>query len=648
VKRIDPFKDLGIAYHPLMVLPPLEDMAALSEQEFEQFLAQRGALIEQEAVHRLAHGYEPPIWWVCDCLLNFPWVDAEEARKVREHLGFDTPIRILMINGGNRGGKTQYCARTLVRILNGKVRARVWAFQYTEQRSIIDQQPYVWNYLPLEWRKMNGTKEEMCYITYKEKMGFGNQSFIGPNGSMCEFKYYKMDRNAAIEGGDVDFIHFDETVPADWVDTSMYRIATKNGRVIVSFTPVDGYTPTVRAFRDGSKTVKSSIGYLLPTDGGEPDEARALGLSEDECREVMSAFAHDRLPLCEPSRAEDCRMWLDGKSGQPAPPEGRTFESVPRVDACADSRRAIVYFYSADNPFGGAANVVAENRKRDRDKKLERFYGYATKQYSLQFPLFNRDVHVIPDAAIPDVNLGTIYFFCDPAGARKFFMKWYLVMRDAVYLFREWPGDYEIPGYGFPGPWAVPDGDKLDGRKAEGQKDLGWGLAQYKQEIARLEGWACFKPGHHTVDTIAKWDQDAPPDADGEPTRERVELRFLDSRAASTQKMENDRPSTLLTDFEELNLHFELTPGMIENEGIVKINDALYYNPDLPIDYLNRPRFYIAESCKNTIFSYEIYTGQDGQKAACKDPIDLDRYFFLSECEFIDPSAPPTDGGGSL
>lgn len=59
------------------------------------------------------------------------------------------------------------------------------------------------------------------------------------------------------------------------------------------------------------------------------------------------------------------------------------------------------------------------------------------------FPKFDRDVHLIDDKAIP--SFGTNYHFSDPA-ARNFFQDWFRFVPGKVYLYREWPGSYKIPG----------------------------------------------------------------------------------------------------------------------------------------------------------------------------------------------------------
>ncbi|NIT79126.1 MAG: hypothetical protein GWO44_20105, partial [Thermoplasmata archaeon] len=144
----------------------------------------------------------------------------------------------------------------------------------------------------------------------------------------------------------------DELIPGEWVETLEMRLATRSGWMLVGFTPVEGYSGAVKMFCDGAVTVKDGTAFLLPTDGKEPDEARALGLTEDEYEEVKSASMDRRPPRCPPCRPTDCLAWLEGGTGEPEIPEGRTFERMPRIQRCADPQKAVVYFWSHDNPFG--------------------------------------------------------------------------------------------------------------------------------------------------------------------------------------------------------------------------------------------------------------------------------------------------------
>jgi hypothetical protein len=96
-----------------------------------------------------------------------------------------------------------------------------------------------------------------------------------------------------------------------------------------------------------------------------------------------------------------------------------------------------------------------------------------------------------------------------------------------------------------------------------------------------------------------------------------------------------------------MGMDFELTPAFTIAEGKMKINDALDWDASRAMDFMNSPKYLISAECRNTIFSYLTWTGEDGNKGACKDPIDLDCYYFLSDLDYVDPKAKwVTEGRG--
>ena len=253
-------------------------------------------------------------------------------------------------------------------------------------------------------------------------------------------------------------------------------------------------------------------------------------------------------------------------------------------------------------------------------------------------------------------------------------MSWFKRKGQDVYLYREWPGRYHIPGVGIPGPWAIPSGRKdglNDGDPGEGQKpSFGFGNARYKFEMARLERWVDWKKWkeERTLRSNGKDQSDAyPKDEDLEEWDERngaeelITSRFIDSRAASSPQIENDRPVSLKTKFDDINVFFFLTPGEDIDTGVGEINSALDYELDeepTPAEghpsnggdqrFVNPPHFFVCEDCENSIYSLENWMNStDGQHGACKDPIDLIRYFFMAECEDVGPNDYQARGGVS-
>ena len=143
----------------------------------------------------------------------------------------------------------------------------LFCFCQTTENSIRDQQAAVWEYLPQEYKtkQMSGT----AYISYKLKTGFTDSSLILPNGSQIVFKTYSQYANnpsilEGVELGSFDgkFVNLgawcDEYLGGpEKLETLRYRVATRNAKILLTFTPIFGMTETVRQFVDGAKVIKS-------------------------------------------------------------------------------------------------------------------------------------------------------------------------------------------------------------------------------------------------------------------------------------------------------------------------------------------------------------------------------------------------------
>ncbi len=622
--------------HPVLAVPTAGQAEVMGADKWIEAMKRREEIIRREKEDPLVYGWEPWIWRVCDALLGFDRIkgfplDAGWAEEIRGSMGFEHPVSQLLISGGNRGGKSEYAAKRCSMIEQLIRGARVWAFAENNANSIEEMQKRGWVYLPVGLRKK--IKTSVAYISYSQKYGFSDNKYVTPNGSEKSYRNYQQDVNT-LEGGECDLIWDDELVPPDWVETQALRIATRAGRLILSFTPVRGYSPTVKLFQDGAEAVLENVGYLLPRDEGEPREDLAMRRQES----------------------------LGDKSEIP---EGRKFEMVPRVMRCFDENKAVVFFETCDNPYGNPPEVWKMIRAGSRAYIKERWYGIASKAASARFPKFSVKKHVLADESIP--KLGTNYLIGDPAEGRNFFFIWVRRVGKRFYIYREWPSFYEIPVIGVPGAWALPDGKHPDGKRGPAQDPFGYGLESYKREIARLEGWADFggedflqkgakgakgmgmgegegdsrcsgkEPGE--LKPVAEWDE-------WNGARERVEMRYLDSRAASSPRIENDRPVTLQERFLDIGLNFELTPGDDIAEGVTLVNDLLDWDEGGAEDDLNCPHLYVASGCRNVIFALQNWTGKDGRRGACKDPVDVVRYMALLGLEEVDEGSWESAGGG--
>ena len=521
----------------------------LSAEQFTEFhrLYEERIRLEQEDPYR--YGYVIPIWSTAD----------RQFAELREQ--FPKGVTELLILGGNRASKSRYLARRAVEVMVNTPGAKVWCLQSTESSSIQNQQPYIWEYLPAEWKPAASGKMRKgvtTNVTYSQKGGFTENSFVLPNGSQCWFKFYSMDVKA-IEGAELNYCWADELVSPEWIEALRFRLITRNGELAVGFTPILGYTDTVAEYLAGAVTLEDAPAELV----------------------------------------------LDLK-GQPL--------RVPRVQQCAKPTARVVYFHTADNPFGNYEAMKTELVKSPKDRVLMRAYGVPTKKAANMFAKFNTSVHVVSPDKIP--RTGVNYHVVDPCSGRNWFMIW--ARFDAAgrcFVYDEWPSQIrEVPGVGLPGPWAIPGGNNPDGQAGDAQRSFGFGLSHYKLEIENTEARHARESDDFSVFE-----------------------RIMDSRYGNAATVAREGATTLIEECAEIGLNFTAAPGDNIAEGVTMIINWLSYNDDQEISALNQPSLYISSDCKNMIFALSQYTGTGNTKTAgSKDAIDVLRYLVLSGAAYID------------
>jgi hypothetical protein len=626
--------------HPVFRMITPDEAVRNGKDWFEKMVHERELAIHLAATDPLNHGWEPPVFEVADALLEVNWFEwgtgtweekRDLNRRFREHLGFPAPVTALLVNGGNQIGKTEYAAKRLMLTMLSRLDAAAWWFHSSEDMSKAkgSHQPLCWKYMPKNLKTENGIKTGTTYIAFKEKTGFSDNGFILPNKSAVSFKFYGQDQDKAMQGPNIFAGLLDELFPLSWIQDVMFRVAKQGGWVLGTFTPKNGYSASCAWFYEGAEIVKSSVAFMLPADGKGPDLARSLGFANEEAYALAYERGRDShdIPGYGPnSIPENCRNWLEGKPSQPAVPEGRSFETVPRVMRCTPLyfngkwryNRAVLFFHSSDGPFGNPVRIIEDASTQGKTEIRWRVYGHALKLTSALIGNFDT-WQVCKAESIP--AKGTNYHFMDPAPGRNPFQTWFRICGLDVYLYREWPGNYEIPGVGMPGPWVEPSDKHPDGAKGSAQDSFNWGILKFKQEIARLEGWKDFRADGKNVQD---WSESG--------AKERISLRYMDSRAASSPKLENDRSTTLLTMFDDVGLNFLPTPAEDVQSGVEAIRDLLDWTPEDDRDP-TRMRLHVSEECVNTIACLRMWTNAEGQKGACKDPIDNIRYFALSDLQ---------------
>jgi phage terminase large subunit-like protein len=201
---------------------------------------------------------------------------------LRKRWGFESVVKWLLIMGCNRSSKSNYAAKRATQLMAEREDQMVYAFHATGMRSVKEQQALFWHYMPPEWRKQRADVD--VYMKYKGHTGFAGQKFTNPMNSTGVFHAYTQNKTDILEGISVNLAVPDELCPPDWIHTLTLRMADRSGQGILTFTPVLGYTPTVKEFLDGGTVVRFVPGFMLPRDGGEP----APHLHEEAVQRVHS------------------------------------------------------------------------------------------------------------------------------------------------------------------------------------------------------------------------------------------------------------------------------------------------------------------------------------------------------------------------
>jgi len=494
----------------------------------------------------------------------------------------------IIIFGGHRSGKTFKAANYVNRQLVKKPGSRWWCADSTEAQSRANQMRLMWQQFPREWRNLD--RDQVTDIRYSQADGFSKNLFVCPNKSEVAFKFYSMDLES-LPGPELDGVWADELIPLDWIHFLGFRCANRNGIIIVTFCPEFGWNETFGYFYEGAQVIEEVEAPLLP-----------------KYDEQGNMIGHKR---------------------------------VPRVMQCQDPTARIIFFHTSDNPFGNYDALVQELKgKRANEEEISvRAYGLCTHSHHAAFPMFNQAAHVITVEQFRAIQKAhenaENSHLVDPCDGRMWFMGWVCCPYfNKWIIYREFPSHGHtaayIQGVGFLGPWAV-SGAAADGVKGPAQDSKGFSLERYREEIEMRD------------------------------SGERILARYIDSRYATSPRVTSVAVTNLQEQLAEVGIDFlTMVPGKgriiggENNDGSIDmINSALFYDVETEIGKwsaklgrINEPQLQIVETCPNTIWALEHWTGQDGQKGACKDPIDIVRGMFLSQINYVGTDQYTFKGGG--
>jgi len=417
--------------HQILTPPTDEELSVMEPDEIVEFHRVYHEAIENAENDPFRYGFRLPHW-----------------EKAEEQL---SEVDEILALGGNRSGKTRFGAYAVVKAATENAGAEIFCFAQTSEVSIRQQQGAVWEALPAEMRTKQMTAG--AYISYTKKNGFTDSSLILPNGSQIIFKTYSQYQNnpTILEGAELGSRHprwhnigvwLDEyLLGPELISTLRFRLATREAKMLVTFTPIDGYTEVIKEYLDGAKIIESRAAELL---GGE---------------------------------------------------------LVPYVQRSTKRNASVHYFHSQDNPFGGYDRIKKDLKGRPREEILIRAYGVPMKSHATKFPKFNTAVNVVKQEQCPPEGVEvTRYLIIDPAGSKSWFMAWIAVDETGTfYVYREYPGvdigDWAewksgkwIPGEGAKGRgYGIPDyvGEIRD---SEGQEEIYERLIDPRLGAAKYQG----------------------------------------------------------------------------------------------------------------------------------------------------------------
>ncbi|HVU38063.1 MAG TPA: hypothetical protein VHC95_06990 [Opitutales bacterium] len=581
--------------HPLLPFPDALAAKLIHEgglDRFNDYSMRRNRRLRLERVNPLEYGFECVSWKLADVLWGWitwdqfcadPDVPDRWKTEACKQLAAERRNLILVL-GGWRASKTEYMIKRAVQCALKYPEARIWLLHENQAQSVQYHHRGVYKYLPADQRDLGRGKVE--YVAFTWKNGFTANNLVLRNKSTIEFKTYEQyaAKDTAFEGAELGDNErrpclgalADELIPFNAWDALRARLTTRSATGLTGFYPKHGYNETVAAFLQGATLLLSE-----PVDG-------VIAKKGDRVDDVVISE----------ERVVESDLLLRG----------------------GDSRRAIVHFFSKFNPFGNYPQLLVNFAGESLEGKLATLAGRAFKTIKAQFPKFKDSIHLADPGAIP--LHGTNWLIIDPAGTKNWFMLWIRVdLYKRFWVYREWPcKKIHIPGIGYPEPWAIPgaEGGMLGG----GARSFGFTLANYKNEIARLEGWGDFVEGKLAMDD---WD-----DLNG--AAERVRARILDHRYCETTQQNSKGNTNLLMELLKLKVRAIPGPAMNIDPGVQLINDRLGYTDKwlmaAPKDRLvnEGPKLFISRDCENLIFALKTWTRVGGADEPTKDPIDALRY----------------------
>ena len=281
-------------------------------------------------------------------------------------------------------------------------------------------------------------------LGYSQKNGFTDGVVILPplpgyrNGSTIRFyNYNQYDQNSDfIEGKRFHFVWADEKIPLGLLNTiRLGRIGAYHGRILLTYTVVDGWNDTIEKILARTKTLKA--------------------------RYCDHPKIKKQLPIIQESQS---------------------------MDSCL-----VTYAWSKDNEFADYNEFLRLNASEPVDVILARGFGVPTKAITSALPLFSKEYapvgNVVKHEDLPWLKPKkknargqeieykiTRFMGLDPAGSKNWAMGWVAIDPAGTWwIYDEWPNISM-------GEWAL-SGDKA----GPAQKGTGKGIKDYVEVMKQVE-----------------------------------------------------------------------------------------------------------------------------------------------------------------
>ena len=612
--------------HPVIERVTLEELGALGEEGAALAVDARHQAIAEMRERPLDCGWVPWEWWVF--LL-------ELCEKRLAHPG---RVLELLVSGGIRAGKTHVAAMLTVQAWKYARKATIFCMARREEDSQNLQQKPIESFLPPEVLggaagKIKQTKHEKAKFsggkfTDNQLQRFlyvedaGGERYQG--GGMIQFRFFTQELES-FRGYALTTVWSDEGIPVDHVKALKDRLASRaietdteehrkkmlalhdklralvqrrpgarrphgsllaalmHGVHLITYTPEEGWTPTVRYFMQGAV---------------KPDKWRIIAPE------------------------------LDGKPGVKDP-------RVPLIAYPAEETRLVAYLHTAANKYVHVYPQLSKDYAASPEKLIRiKLYGDAEAASRSEFEaVWQPEAHLCDWADLP--REGTLYEVIDGAEAKPYFVGWWIV--DPLgrwWQAMEWPCESVPIDDVLPGPWAVlSEKDRANGDEGPAQRlRLNWGFAQYADMLHAMRARLLEK----LAETGEPWRgsiEQHPLEGGGVLEGAQPYETYGDPRWAQWR---GNAGATIQQEFYELGITILLPEGVRVAEGNALIRDAL------ATTILEQPKVRVNRECTNTRFMFANYTVPDYAETtkkkdeACSDANAVWRYFCLAGPRHVD------------